>query len=86
MPVLTLCLSRHEREIDMKVRLAAYTITEVNMFGIELDVPDSVVSQGHDALEAWCKANKDAINSAKCAHTESEQVVQVTGIGHVERL
>lgn len=70
----------------MKVRLTAYTITEVSMCGVELDIPDEIVSQGHDAVETWCKSNVSEVDFAPTDWTETGRVREVTGIADIKRL
>jgi uncharacterized protein YgiB involved in biofilm formation len=68
----------------MKVTCTVSATYEVTLYGVELDVPDDVASQGDKAIEAWAKANKHHVDYAPIANQETCRIVSVAQVYDVE--
>lgn len=61
----------------MRLKLTVHVVTTATFYGVEVDIPDDVVTRGEEAINEWVKGNKSAIDYAPVEHSETGIVQSV---------
>lgn len=64
----------------MKVQVNLQVLVSTTFLGAELDIPESVVNAGKDAILTWAKQNVRLVNGAEVSSTETYDVREVTDV------
>lgn len=65
----------------MQVVMTVHTLTEHTFYGVEVEIPDSVVAKGEKAVTRWMNRNISVVDAAsmRAINHESNQVRKVEG-------
>ena len=64
----------------MRITFDVHVVVNATFHGMTLDIPDDVDPKDEGAVLKWCKANIGLVNYTMPVHSETLDVLQVTGV------